>query len=346
MREIKVRASTEYSVFVSEGLLRELGSYARDSVRGRRALLVSGSEVQPLYGDEAEKSLRSAGFEVFSFVYRSGEQSKNIAVLAELLEYAAVNELEREDVFVALGGGVTGDLTGLAAALYKRGTACIQVPTTLLSMVDSSVGGKTAVNLRTGKNLAGIIKQPTLVLCDPGCLDTLPDRIVNEGWAEIIKYAFLDEKIFELVTAAADTEEIICACLEYKSTLIGTDEFDTGLRRLLNFGHTVGHAIEWCSDYELLHGEAVAVGMCVMTRGCEAMGLCGRGTAAELEKLLKQHRLPVRCAYTAGELMKAAKEDKKSDTDGISLIIPERPGRCRIEKHSFDTLEKIIDAGL
>ena len=346
MREIRVCATSEYRVLIASGLLRELGRYAADTVRGRKALLVTGSEVQSLYGTEAEESLRRAGFEVFGFVYPAGEPSKNFAVLSELLECAARNELERGDVFIALGGGVTGDLTGLASALYKRGVACIQVPTTLLAMADSSVGGKTAVNLSAGKNLAGIIKQPALVLCDPELLSTLPERIAKEGWAEIIKYAFLDEKIHALVSGGADMEDIISACLTYKSALIQEDEFDAGPRRLLNFGHTVGHALEWCSDYELLHGEAVAVGMCVMTRGCEALNLCPSGLSAELERLLQRHGLPTRCACGAPELMKAAKEDKKRDCDGISLVVPERIGKCRIEKHSFDTLEKIIYAGL
>lgn len=346
MKEIKVSASDEYSVFVAPGMLKLLGEYAAEAVPGRKAMLVCGREVYALYADEARKSLLKSDFAVNVFVYASGEENKKLTTVEAILEAAAEAELTSEDCFVALGGGVTGDITGLAAALYKRGTACIQVPTTLLAAVDSSVGGKTAVNLRAGKNLAGIIKQPALVLCDTDCLSTLPKRILNEGRAEIIKYAVLDGDIYELVSKEAGTEEIISACLEYKSRIVAVDEKDRGLRRLLNFGHTIGHAIEWCSGYELLHGEAVAAGMSIMTRGCERLGICEEGSTEILTGLLSRYELPLSCGMSARQLMDAAHGDKKRKADKIALVLPERIGRCRIEECGFDMLERIIYAGL
>lgn len=347
MREIWVDTSKSYRVCVGSGMLGELGRLTAPVVSGRNALIVSGSEVYPLYGEDAEASLRAAGFAVHHFQYDGGETSKTMETLTAVLECAAEKELARDDVFIALGGGVTGDITALAAALYKRGAPCVQAPTTLLAMVDSSVGGKAAVDLSRGKNLAGVFAQPALVVCDTDCLRTLPERVYNEGWAEIIKNVFLDGgRMHELLEKNGSIEEIIAACIETKAALVAADEQDRGVRRLLNFGHTIGHAIEWCSGYDLLHGEAVATGMSVLVRGCCALGQCDGACGEILSALLRRHGLPERCPYSPSELMEAVRQDKKRQGDIIALVLPESIGTSRIADCDLGRLERIIAAGV
>ena len=194
MEQVLVRASRVYEVIIGEGVLSELGLRAAALLRGRRAVIVTDSNVGPLYAARTEETLRGSGFEVTTFTFPAGEASKNPGTLLELLTFFAKQELTREDVVIALGGGVTGDLAGLAASLYLRGVPCIQVPTSLLAMVDSSVGGKTAVDLPEGKNLVGTFMQPYLVLCDITTLDTLPREVFEEGMAEVIKYGMIRSK--------------------------------------------------------------------------------------------------------------------------------------------------------
>ena len=258
MISIDVKTSKAYQVHIGSGLLSQLGQRLRDVCQAQKAVIVSDTNVFPLYGEIAFKSLENAGFQVLSFVFPAGEESKNAATYLQLLNFLAESQVTRSDCLVALGGGVVGDLTGFAAATYLRGIAYVQVPTTLLAAVDSSVGGKTAIDLPAGKNLVGAFCQPKMVLCDPDTLKTLPEDIFRDGCAEVIKYGVLyDPKLFEELTERGlsfPRETVIARCVELKRNVVMEDEFDTGSRMKLNFGHTIGHGVEAKSNFAVSHG--------------------------------------------------------------------------------------------
>ena len=245
MNTVHISASRGYDVLIGHGLLPSLGERAAKVCKGRTACIVSDDTVAALYEKTARTSLEQAGFTVFTYVFPHGEQSKCGETFLKLLSFLAANHLTRSDLLVALGGGVTGDLTGFTAACYLRGIACIQVPTSLLAMVDSSVGGKTAIDLPEGKNLCGAFYQPNLVLCDIDTLNTLPDDIFRDGCAEVIKYGVLgSEALFSHLHGELDLMAVVTQCVDMKRAIVEDDEFDTGTRQLLNLGHTLGHAIE------------------------------------------------------------------------------------------------------
>ena len=350
MKKIDVRTGRPYQVLIGKGLLKEAGRLARPLVRGSRTVVVGDDNVMPIYGEAVCAGFREAGFETYAWTFRAGEASKTPAVLLELLNHLASLRLTRSDSIVALGGGVTGDLVGLAASLYLRGIAFVQVPTSLLAMVDSSVGGKTAVNLPCGKNLMGAFHQPVLVVCDPACLDTLPESEMACGWAEIIKYAVLRADpllpMLEADITDAALEEIISTCVAIKRDIVSEDEFEAGSRALLNLGHTVGHAVERVTDYGVTHGRAVGIGMAVIFRGCVRAGLCDPQALPVLEHLLEKFGLTGLCPYDAEALLEAARSDKKSAGSAITLILPEAFGRCRTERTSFEKLRDLIHLGL
>ena len=335
MTSVKVSASRDYEVLIGAGLLDELGERLAPLCKVGAAVVVAGENVFPLYGERCMAALRAAGFRVLSFVVKPGEASKSLAVYGRLLHFLSKNRLTRSDLLVALGGGVVGDLTGFAAATYQRGIGFVQVPTTLLAAVDSSVGGKTAVNLETGKNQVGCFYQPLLVLCDVSTLRTLPEREYRCGSAEVIKYGMLgSERFFESLRRRPIKEqetEVIRSCVEMKRDIVAEDEFDRGRRRLLNLGHSFGHAVEACSGYTVLHGEAVAIGMTMMTRAAAARGICPAETLDRLLDMLAFYGLPTASDYTAEELLSALYADKKLEGSTMHLVVPEAVGRCRIE---------------
>ena len=349
MTEIEIKTSSAYKVLVGGGLLSQTGELAAPLIKGRKAVLAAGSNVFPLYGSTVKESLERAGFQVDAFVYPAGEKSKTAETLIEMLNFMAQRRLTRADAVFALGGGVTGDMAGLAAALYQRGIACVQLPTTLLAAVDSSVGGKTAVNLAAGKNQMGVFSQPRLVICDTDCLDTLPPEVYAEGWAEVIKYAFIRKGLLQELLPEEKPEErieeIISECVRIKRDVVTADEFDTGERQLLNFGHTIGHAIEKCSGYNWYHGMAVAVGMAMMIRACRAKGVCDAECLEKIELLLPKFGLPSACDYSAEELLEAAMADKKRSGGSITLVLPEHFGICRLKKTAFEELGELIALG-
>ncbi len=349
MRRVRVNASSSYDILIGRGLLRSLGEHTKSALGCCRVCIVTDDTVDSLYGSPAEESLRSAGLDTIKLVIPHGEQSKSTTNLIALAEFMAENRLTRSDAVVALGGGVVGDLAGFCAATYLRGIPFIQVPTTLLAAVDSSVGGKTAVDLRAGKNLFGAFHQPSLVLCDPDTLSTLPPDTFADGCAEVIKYgAINDRALFDRLRGgiANDIENIIAECVIHKSNIVQRDEFDKGERMLLNFGHTVGHAIETCSGFGISHGSAVAIGMSVITRAAVKMGLCPESELCELIELLTANGLPTVCPYSARELAAAATADKKRVGDIISFIIPCGIGNCQIKKIPIDSLEDLFEKGL
>ena len=285
MRSIHIKASREYDLLVERGLLDRAGELLREVSAPGMAAIVSDDTVYALYGERTVKALEKAGYRVHSFVFPAGEGSKNLSTYADVLHFLGEHRFSRSDVVVALGGGVVGDLAGFAAATYQRGMGFAQIPTTLLAAVDSSVGGKTAVDLPTGKNQAGSFYQPCIVICDPNTLETLPEEQYRCGCAEIIKYSMLGNAAFfeELCKTPVreQYEHVIEVCVQMKRDIVGADEYDLGRRRTLNLGHTFGHAVEQCSDFSLLHGEAVAIGMATVTRrGSQARHLRRRDAGA------------------------------------------------------------------
>lgn len=349
MNTIHIAASREYDVLIGHGLLDELGTLAAGGVDAKTAAIVSDDSVFALYGKRAAAALERAGLRVVSFVFPHGESSKNLSVYGQVLNFLCENRVSRTDVVVALGGGVVGDLAGFAAATYLRGIRFIQVPTTLLAMVDSSVGGKTAIDLPAGKNLAGTFYQPWLVLCDPDCLTTLPEEIFRDGCAEVIKYAVLGNAPFfddlRAGSAHAQLEHIIETCVTMKRDIVAQDEFDRGQRQLLNLGHTFGHGIEACSGFAVSHGSAVAIGMAMMVRAAAAFGLCKEETRDAVVELLRQYDLPVDCAFRAEDMLLTVLHDKKAAGDTINLIVPTAVGQCRIVKTPASEIMDWLRAG-
>ncbi len=347
MKTIRIDLSKSYDVIVGSGIVSLLPEKLREINKNCRIMLVSDKTVYGYYGEKVLDLLNDAGYQTDKFIMESGETSKNKDVLFNLLETLAEKNFHRTDMLIALGGGVVGDVTGFAASVYMRGIDFVQIPTTLLSAVDSSVGGKTAVNLNGGKNLAGAFYQPRLVVCDTDFLKTLPETEFSSGMAEVIKYGMItDIELFEkLENGSYDMEWIICRCIQDKRDIIKDDEFDKDKRALLNFGHTIGHAIEKVSGYKINHGNAVSVGMVMISAAANKAGMC-EDVNARLIPLLGKYNLPTVTDCSPAEIASAALKDKKTDHDGINIVIPEVIGKCRIYCSSVYELVKIIELGV
>ena len=350
MVEITVHASKKYTVKVGENLLGHLGMDAASVVSGRNAVIVSDSNVWPIYGAAATHSMETAAFQVDCFVIPAGEASKSGENYLKLLNFLAGRQITRSDCLVALGGGVIGDLTGFAAATYLRGIPYIQAPTTLLGMVDSSVGGKTAIDLPAGKNLAGAFYQPSLVLCDTDTLKTLPADRFTEGCAEVIKYGILyDGPLFshlEDTGKSFDREYIIGKCIEWKKQAVMEDEFDTGCRRMLNLGHTIGHSIEKATNYRVSHGAAVAIGISCMARYAASRDLCHRNDCDRIINLLDHFGLPTQTSLSPDILVHHALSDKKRSGDRITLVLPATIGCCKLIEIPVNDLKNLVKEGM
>ena len=344
MKTVTVNASKSYDIKIGPGLLDTLGIEAASLGKAKKIAIVSETTVYPLYGAQAESSLKNAGFEVVSFVFPAGEERKSAATYLELLNFLAENKLTRTDLIVALGGGVVGDLAGFAAATYLRGIRFIQVPTTLLAAVDSSVGGKTAIDLPAGKNLAGAFWQPSLVLCDTDTLTSLPRDIFIDGCAEVIKYGILyDEPFFsylENTGADFDRERVIARCVEMKRDVVMEDEFDTGARMKLNLGHTIGHGVEASSNFTLSHGKSVAIGIAIVSRASKCPD------HDRISRILQQFGLPTDTETEADALFRYALSDKKRSGGTVNLIIPKKIGNCEIVPTPVEEILPFIKEGL
>ncbi len=326
-----------YDIVNEPGALARCGQLAAPLLRGKKTFVVTDAHVAPRYGETVLESLRQAGLEPKLLTVPAGEASKSPEMLARLWEQMAAGGVTRSDSVVALGGGVVGDLAGFAAATILRGVDFVQIPTTLLAQVDSSVGGKVAVDLLAGKNLAGSFYQPRLVVMDPDVLESLPDRVFSDGMAEVIKYGCIwDEALFARLEALgsrravmAEIAEITTACCDIKRQVVEQDEHDTGLRLLLNFGHTFGHVYEQAYHYETYtHGEAVAAGMVAAARLGEETGRTEAGTAARIAALLERFRLPTEIAASAEDCRRAMNLDKKSLGGDIRFVFLPRIGRA------------------
>lgn len=348
MKKITVNASKKYDIIIESGALSRVGEYAKSIGLSGKACVVSDSCVAPLYLEKVAASLENAGFEVSSFIFPAGEASKNINTFGDILNFLAENHFSRKDTVFALGGGITGDMAGFSAATYMRGIKFVQLPTSLLASVDSSVGGKTAIDLPSGKNLAGAFYQPELVLFDIDALKTLPEEYYQDGMAEVIKYAMIRQKGMEklLETPEENLEEIIAVSVEIKRDIVNEDEFESGERRILNFGHTAGHAIEKAADFTLSHGRAVAMGMYIITNAWEKRGLCQKGTCDKLMSMLNRFGLEKDCPYSAEVLSENAKSDKKAENDGVNLVVPISLGKCEVIKVTQEELLQILKEGM
>jgi len=344
IRTVAVNASKSYDIKIGPGLLQTLGTEVKNLDNVEKVAIVSDSNVWPLYGNQVEQSLQASGFETTRFVFPAGEQRKNAATYIPLLTQLAKHHLTRSDLIVALGGGVVGDLAGFAAATYLRGIRYIQIPTTLLAMVDSSVGGKNAIDLPVGKNLVGTFWQPSLVLCDTDTLATLPKDIFQDGCAEVIKYAIVyDPAFFAYLEAAGlefDRQAVIARCVELKRNVVGEDEFDTGNRRKLNLGHTIGHGLEASSHFTLSHGKSVAIGISIVTRASHCRD------ESRIIGILTNFGLPTTTESDADTLLIYALSDKKRSGSTVNLIIPRAIGSCEIVPSPVEEMHAFIEEGL
>lgn len=348
-------ASRSYDVYVGCGVLDDVGTLAREASGGSCAAIVCDSNVGPLYARRVQDSLARAGYAVGTVTFAAGERNKRFRTLEKVLDGIAALELSRGDVVVALGGGVTGDMAGLAAALYLRGVQVIQIPTSLLAMVDSSVGGKTAVDLDAGKNLAGAFHQPSLVVADVCCLATLDHGLLTDSCGEVIKHGVLaDPNLFgELCRhpinahdyADVEMARIVARNVEIKRDVVNADEREQGIRQTLNLGHTLGHAIEAASEYQLGHGSAVAAGLCCVARATEALGWTEQGTAELILTACRAHGLPTGTSLPHEVIRRYAIHDKKRHGQTVNLVVPKRIGSAFVRKTTLDELDQVIRLG-
>lgn len=335
MKKLFVATGKPYEILIQRGILDRCGEEVRKVSKAKKAMIISESNVFPLYGEKVVNSMKNADFEVFTFVFEAGEHSKNLETIYAMYNALADNGLTRGDIIVALGGGVTGDMSGFAASTYLRGIDFVQIPTSLLSQVDSSVGGKTGVDIPQGKNLVGAFWQPNVVLIDPDTLDTLTPHFFADGMGEVIKYGCIKSaELFETLeneNAKDIIDEIIYQCVKIKRDVVEKDERDHGERALLNFGHTLGHAIEKEHNFkDISHGQAVAVGMVMMTKATEMAKLTPAGTADRIAKLCEKYNLPTTDNTEVENIVKSSFSDKKSGNSDISLIILDKIGESRI----------------
>ena len=353
MRQIQVGLDQRaYPIFIAGNLMERIGGDLVERRVGKRYVVVADDRVAALFGQQLLDSLRSAGLTAELIDFPHGEGSKHLATVADLASKLARAGVDRKDALIALGGGVTGDITGFLAAIYMRGIPFVQVPTTLLAQVDSSVGGKTGVDIPEGKNLVGVFYQPRAVFIDSTVLNHLPHAELLNGLAEVIKYSVIyDRDFFDFLSAHRDAilgrdpavlEEVIERCCTIKARVVEADEREGDLRRILNFGHTIGHAIEAASDFTLAHGAAVAIGMVAVSDLAVAKGLFGGDDAARLRDLIAAYGLPV--AIPAGldrSRMKGyLKTDKKAVGGRPFFVLPTAIGTVTI---TDDVADELID---
>ena len=345
MKKISIKTSHPYEVIIERGGLKKSGEYIANVTASRKAAIITDDIVEKLHLQTVIDSMKAAGFECSVYSFPNGEQSKCLSNLGKIYDFLCDSNITRSDIVVALGGGVVGDITGFAAASYLRGVEFIQIPTTLLSQVDSSVGGKTAIDIPGGKNLVGAFKQPALVICDSDALKTLPKEIISEGMGECIKYGMIrDEKLFELMESHdLDTldeimDEMVYTCVDIKRQVVENDEFDRGERMILNFGHTLGHALEgWHNYTDYAHGAGVAAGMCMITDRLAPQ------LSERLKKCVEAYELPTGSDIPMSELLPFCVKDKKNEAKNINYIICNEIGKAEIVKVPFSEFCRLME---
>ncbi len=339
MKNLTVKLKNEYDIIIDNGILKNCGEHIKNVVRGDKVMLISDSNVYEIYGETVESSLKDASLEVATFVFPAGEENKQFKTVMDMVSAMANASLSRVDTVVALGGGVTGDMAGFAASIYMRGISFVQLSTSLLSDIDSSVGGKTGCDLPNGKNLVGAFHQPRLVLIDPEALSTLPPRYLADGMAEAIKYGVIKSADLFYSLDEISKEDLIYSCVDIKRAVVEIDEKEQGERKLLNFGHTLGHAIEkYCDFKKYSHGEAVGLGMLLITKAAEDNGLCEIGLYEKIEAALCAFDLPISCDIDIEDLVPLCLNDKKRRSDTIDLVIAKDIGDSFIYSVKCDEL--------
>ncbi len=330
---IKVKASKNYQVVIGNGLIKSAGEYIKKVVNTCKIAIITDDIVDKLYGSALENSLLKSGFLVIKYVFKNGEESKNLDNYQKILNFLAENEMTRTDAVVALGGGVTGDMAGFVSATYLRGIKCVQIPTTLLAQIDSSVGGKTAVDLQSGKNLVGAFFQPELVLCDIDSLKTLPKNVFIDGMGEVAKYAILDKKVYQLIKKDEyNMQDLIYLCVNYKRKVVIKDEFEKGIRKYLNLGHTPAHGIEKLSNYTIPHGKAVAMGLDIILKASLKHGFIEKSMHEDIKIVLKNCVGENECPYSISEICSSSLSDKKRSGDNITLVMINGVGKVSLKK--------------
>lgn len=347
MRTIKVQTGRPYDILIERGIINRCGDLIKSVSNAQKVCVVTDSNVEKLYSEKVISSIKASGFETELFVFEAGEENKRLSTIADMYSCFADFHMSRKDLVVALGGGVTGDMAGFAAASYMRGIEFVQIPTSLLAQVDSSVGGKTGVDIPQGKNLVGAFWQPNMVIIDPDTLSTLPDYYINDGMAEVIKYGCIkDEKLFETLeneNALSIIEDIIEICVSIKRDVVNADEREKGERMLLNFGHTLGHSLEKIYNYKgLSHGQAVAIGMCMITKASEKAGITKAGTTDRITALCKKYGLPVSDKADFREIAQVCSSDKKTAGGSVNLVLLEKIGTSFTKPTLLNELEKFI----
>ncbi len=351
MRKITVSGENGYEILIGGGLLANAGEYIRRVSDAKKALIISDTNVLPLYGEKVKNSLEESGFEVFSFAFPAGEVSKTLDTVSNMIKALCEAQLSRTDLVVALGGGVTGDMAGFASAIYLRGIDFVQIPTTLLSQVDSSVGGKTGCDLSFGKNLIGAFHNPRLVLIDPETLATLPNRYKNDGMGEIIKCGCIrSASLFARLESCQSFDDImidaIYECVDIKRVVVENDFTEKGERMLLNFGHTLAHAIEKHYGFTgIAHGEAVGIGMLAITKASEIIGDTEKGCADRIEALLNKFGLPTSCDVPTEKLTEIMLHDKKRRGSSINLVLLKNIGDAYVKAMPNDRLTAFFSEG-
>lgn len=347
MKTVKVDTSSPYDILIGRGLIKNAGPLVKNVSDAEKITVITDTNVEKYYAESVVSSLKNSGFDTSLFVYEAGEKSKNLGTIEKMYSHMADFRMSRKDTVVALGGGVCGDMAGFAAATYMRGIDFIQIPTSLLAQVDSSVGGKTGVDIAQGKNLVGAFHQPVLVIIDPDTLSTLPDYYINDGMAEVIKYGCIKDsalfKILEDKNALEIIDDVIESCVSIKRDVVNRDEKESGERMLLNFGHTLGHSLEKIYNFEgLSHGQAVAIGMVMITEASEKAGLTEKGTLEKIISLCKKYNLPVSDNADVDEIINYCASDKKAGGGNVNLVLLRKIGDSFIRKTPLDELNGFL----
>lgn len=347
MKKLTVNVNDSYDILIEKGLIDKTGELVKSVLDCNKITLISDDNVYSVYGERVKSQLVEQGYQVFTYVFQAGEASKKTSTVIDMVEFMADNQLTRADGVVALGGGVCGDMAGFASAIYLRGIKFVQIPTSLLAQVDSSVGGKTAVDLPQGKNLCGAFHQPCLVIIDPNVLDTLSDHFFNDGMGEVVKYGCIKSKsLFERLEKENPKdfiEDLIYECVDIKRVIVENDEKEMGERALLNFGHTCGHAIEKLWNFETVsHGEAVAIGMVMISQAGENAGLTEKGTADRIIKILGKMNMKIKDAHSTKEIVEAMSADKKRTNKGIKLVMLKEIGESFIKPVTMEETAKLF----
>jgi 3-dehydroquinate synthase len=354
--QIPPKDGAAYDILIENDSLISIGKTLKSlfDTRVKTFAIVTDKNVAELYQEKVVASIAQEGYKVLVISMLAGEKTKCVESFFAICNWLAENQITRSDALIALGGGVIGDLTGYTAASFLRGVPFVQVPTTLLAMVDSSVGGKTGIDIPAGKNLVGAFYQPAGVICDPGTLSTLPPEVFSCGMAEVIKHGMIrSTNLLEMLSGkpvnsqlAQELAEIIEKKEKIKRTVVERDELDTGERQLLNFGHTIGHAIEKLSGFEISHGNAVAIGMNIITRAAVKRNACPPECLSILQELTQKFNLSGTSPFAPHEIFMASLSDKKRMGNYITEVIPRAVGECVLHKMPVNELSDWIEEGI